>query len=200
MIPIAASPAAAARTAAPRRAAARTATFIGSPRTAGPQPRDVLRLALPSRELSERPVALRGRHAHAGEAARQRAGSLEADLDVAAGEAGEPPGRAVPRLEHQRLLDAPDQPATELEVLLPRELTEHARPVADRPRVHRAGEARGLGPFPSRVREHVEVGERQRLDQAHGLAEVRVALAGEPRDERSEEHTSELQSPCNLVC
>src|SRR5213083_313094 len=102
MIPIAASPA----------AAARTATFTGSPRTAGPQPRDVLRLALPSRELSERPVALRGRHAHAGEAARQRAGSLEADLDVAAGEAGEPPGRAVPRLEHQRLLDAPDQPAT----------------------------------------------------------------------------------------
>src|SRR5438034_10661950 len=130
MIPIAASPA----------AAARTATFTGSP----------------SRELSERPVALRGRHAHAGEAARQRAGSLEADLDVAAGEAGEPTGRAVPRLEHQRLLDAPDQPATELEVLLPRELTEHARPVADRPRVHRAGEARGLGPLPSRVRERSE--------------------------------------------
>src|SRR5881409_1013014 len=126
MIPIAASPA----------AAARTGTFTGSPSTAGPQPRGVLRLALPSRELSERPVALRGRHAHAGEAGRQRAGSLEADLDVAAGEAGEPTGRAVPRLEHQRLLDAPDQPATELEVLLPRELTEHARPAAARPRVH----------------------------------------------------------------
>src|SRR3989441_9636200 len=46
------------------------------------------------------------------------------------------------RLEHKRLLDAPDQPATELEVLLPRELAEHARPVADRPRVHRAGETR----------------------------------------------------------
>src|SRR5207247_1084836 len=38
---------------APRRPAARTATFIGSPRTAGPQPRDVLRLALqrPSRAV-----------------------------------------------------------------------------------------------------------------------------------------------------
>src|SRR5439155_24599065 len=156
----------AARTAAPRRAAARTATFIGSPRTAGARSqtrlacgcgshcgaRDVLRLALPSRELSERPVALRGRHAHAGEAARRRVGSLEADLDVAAGEAGEPPGRAVPRLEHQRLLDAPDQPATELEVLLPRELAEHARSVADRPPVHRGREARGLGPLPGRVR------------------------------------------------
>src|SRR3989442_8878382 len=97
MIPIAASPAAAARPAAPRRAAARTAAFIGSPRTAGPQPRGVLRLALPSRELSERPVALRGRHPHAGEAAPQRAGSLEADPRVAAGEAGEPPRRAGPR-------------------------------------------------------------------------------------------------------
>src|SRR5207247_10462299 len=42
---------------APRRAAARTATFPGAPRTAGPQPRRVLRLALPPRELSARAVA-----------------------------------------------------------------------------------------------------------------------------------------------
>src|SRR5205823_10370750 len=42
-----ASPTAAARTAAPRRPPARTTRITGSPRTAGPQPRDVLRLALP---------------------------------------------------------------------------------------------------------------------------------------------------------
>src|SRR2546422_2534340 len=100
MIPIAASPAAAARTAAPRRAAARTATFIGSPRTAGPQPRDVLPLALPSRELSERPVAPRGPHAHAGEAAPQPARSPQTELHLAAGGAGGPPRRAGPRLPH----------------------------------------------------------------------------------------------------
>src|SRR2546426_8102781 len=29
---------------------------------------------------------------------------------------------------------------------------------------------------------------------------VEAMKVGEPRDERSEEHTSELQSPCNLVC
>src|SRR5256885_11321292 len=32
------------------------------------------------------------------------------------------------------------------------------------------------------------------------LAHERVVALGERRDERSEEHTSELQSPCNLVC
>src|SRR5438477_381639 len=38
---------------APRRPAARTTTFIGSPRSAGPQPRDALRLALPHRGFFE---------------------------------------------------------------------------------------------------------------------------------------------------
>src|SRR5438128_197522 len=103
-------------------------SFIDSPRLR-------LRLALPSpsfdRELSQRALALRGCDAQAGEAARLRVGPLDTDLDVVAGEAGEASPRAVPRLEHQRLLDAPDHPATELEVLLPREVTEHARPVAD---------------------------------------------------------------------
>src|SRR5256884_9102140 len=127
-------------------------SFIDSPRTAG---------ARSQTRLAERAIALRGRHPHAGEAARQRAGSVESDLDVVAREAGEPSGRAVPRLEHQRLLDVPDHPATELEVFLPRELTEDARPTGDRPRVRRRGEARGLGPLPGRVREHVEIGERQ---------------------------------------
>src|SRR2546426_12044534 len=42
-----ASPSASARTAAPRRPPARTATLISSPRTAGPQPRDVLPPAPP---------------------------------------------------------------------------------------------------------------------------------------------------------
>src|SRR2546427_7401148 len=42
-----ASPAPAARTAAPRRPAARTTTSTDSPRPAGPQPRDGLRLARP---------------------------------------------------------------------------------------------------------------------------------------------------------
>src|SRR3989454_1314558 len=39
-------------------------------------------------------------------------------------------------------------------------------------------------------------GERKRGRPAAGLAHERHVAA----DERSEEHTSELQSPCNLVC
>src|SRR5256885_12045873 len=41
----------------------------------------------------------------------------------------------------------------------------------------------------------------QRGDLAHeGAADELVAVAGREEDGRSEEHTSELQSPCNLVC
>ena len=54
--------------------------------------------------------------------------------------------------------------------------------MSDRPRVHGGGEAGGLGPLPRRVREHVEVGERQLRDDGDGLVEVPVALTGEPRD------------------
>src|SRR2546426_4676653 len=35
---------------------------------------------------------------------------------------------------------------------------------------------------------------------ADGQIGCRVRRIAEPRRERSEEHTSELQSPCNLVC
>src|SRR3989454_4461196 len=37
-------------------------------------------------------------------------------------------------------------------------------------------------------------------DHARRLAQGRHALAPRPVRPRSEEHTSELQSPCNLVC
>src|SRR5256885_11622557 len=44
----------------------------------------------------------------------------------------------------------------------------------------------------------------QRQDRAPPVRDERVADGGrqlhEPRAARSEEHTSELQSPCNLVC
>src|SRR5881392_2129557 len=140
------------------------------------------RLARPLEKLAQRPVALGGGHAHAGEATGQRVGSLEAHLDVVAREAGEPTGRGLARREHQHLLEAPDEPATEVEVLPARELTEGTGSLTDRSRADGGGEAGGLGPLPRRVREHVEVGERQLLDHANGLAEVPVALAGEPHD------------------
>src|SRR2546426_8365356 len=45
-------------------------------------------------------------------------------------------------------------------------------------------------------------GRRRRARAAHRVAGARHGPAQEDpqRDERSEEHTSELQSPCNLVC
>src|SRR3989454_2199800 len=42
---------------------------------------------------------------------------------------------------------------------------------------------------------------RREVEQPHLLAQVVGQLLGLDRDRlRSEEHTSELQSPCNLVC
>src|SRR5256885_11587874 len=44
---------------------------------------------------------------------------------------------------------------------------------------------------------------RSRVAIAHGTGQRRVGVLRfdlEVMDERSEEHTSELQSPCNLVC
>src|SRR5256885_12973627 len=40
----------------------------------------------------------------------------------------------------------------------------------------------------------------QALEQAQGHALDQAVLAAEREQDRSEEHTSELQSPCNLVC
>src|SRR2546430_2045853 len=140
----------------------------------------------------------------------QRGGGLEAPLDVGAREAREPPGPALPRREHQHLLDAPDEPATEVEALPARELAQRTGPVSDRPRVHGGGEAGGLGPLPRRVREHVEGGGRQLRGDRDGLVPGPLPLArayphhvraetevrGRRReaidDPRSEEHTSEL--------
>src|SRR2546426_241105 len=66
-------------------------------------------------------------------------------------------------------------------------------------RLARRGPVRG----PSRPRR--SRGERGRPGGAHGgglLGARRLARsrARQPRRKRSEEHTSELQSPCNLVC
>src|SRR5256885_6978566 len=45
------------------------------------------------------------------------------------------------------------------------------------------------------------VGRRQHDDIGRALAEIdRVGAGGDRAGLRSEEHTSELQSPCNLVC
>src|SRR2546426_5567514 len=56
--------------------------------------------------------------------------------------------------------------------------------------------------LPRRLR--VRVAERPALPRGaqrpHRRAEALGAAPGLGRDSRSEEHTSELQSPCNLVC
>src|SRR2546426_6871265 len=57
--------------------------------------------------------------------------------------------------------------------------------------VRRRRGRRGAGDGP--LRDHARPGGGVR--RAHG-----VAREGGPADLRSEEHTSELQSPCNLVC
>src|SRR2546430_4330142 len=44
-------------------------------------------------------------------------------------------------------------------------------------------------------RDHLEAAEARHVDRFH-----RTRLAGEAREARSEEHTSELQSQSNLVC
>src|SRR5256885_10828831 len=45
----------------------------------------------------------------------------------------------------------------------------------------------------------VGLGRRELTERVAGWKE-RIASIGPARRERSEEHTSELQSPCNLVC
>src|SRR5256885_8086452 len=40
----------------------------------------------------------------------------------------------------------------------------------------------------------------ERVELAHGIERIQLADEDARRHVRSEEHTSELQSPCNLVC
>src|SRR2546426_7226764 len=63
---------------------------------------------------------------------------------------------------------------------------------ADRGSPHRAAAAPGPARTRQEMREHME----QRHLGSHGLVVSEVTLL----HVRSEEHTSELQSPCNLVC
>src|SRR3989454_7621415 len=60
----------------------------------------------------------------------------------------------------------------------------------------------GLGLYPHAVELHVGMGyarlAREEYLWARRAFEEAVGL--DPEHERSEEHTSELQSPCNLVC
>src|SRR3989454_7693209 len=60
-----------------------------------------------------------------------------------------------------------------------------------------------LFPYTTLFRSHLPAAALQRGPRADGKSEARVLapqLGAELRCERSEEHTSELQSPCNLVC
>src|SRR2546426_5760309 len=43
-------------------------------------------------------------------------------------------------------------------------------------------------------------GDRDRVSRGHPRDQDQGRLLGRPGRRRSEEHTSELQSPCNLVC
>src|SRR5256885_11604982 len=71
----------------------------------------------------------------------------------------------------------------------------------------RSHEAPGPGEaHPQLALQHGRGSQAAADDQLHGLAEELVtvvvgrAATEAAGDERSEEHTSELQSPCNLVC
>src|SRR5256885_10529965 len=55
--------------------------------------------------------------------------------------------------------------------------------------------ARGIG---NRGTKATDPGDRRHVD--HGGSAPRSFRAGLQQSSRSEEHTSELQSPCNLVC
>src|SRR5256885_10472061 len=64
---------------------------------------------------------------------------------------------------------------------------------------------RSVGSASRRARDHVDQARRDRSGgrgavDVVGLAEENDGADFLPRDVRSEEHTSELQSPCNLVC
>src|SRR5256885_11034012 len=59
-----------------------------------------------------------------------------------------------------------------------------------------------LFPYTTLFRSEVtlELGNRQRLEQFGGLRRKHKNMGKFGTSYRSEEHTSELQSPCNLVC
>src|SRR5205807_3915623 len=63
-------------------------------------------------------------------------------------------------------------------------------------RVHLPQVFDGLEPVPPRWHAHVDEGDRVRTALRHSRAGAFDSIA----TLRSEEHTSELQSPCNLVC
>src|SRR2546426_6602118 len=54
--------------------------------------------------------------------------------------------------------------------------------------------------FRSEVRLELAVFRRQGLEPAQRRGRLRRRMVRRPVCDRSEEHTSELQSPCNLVC
>src|SRR5256885_12625295 len=49
-------------------------------------------------------------------------------------------------------------------------------------------------------RVHVALAAHDELGAAHGAVAPDLGVVAVVADDRSEEHTSELQSPCNLVC
>src|SRR5439155_527181 len=107
-----ASPTAAARTAAPQRPPARTTRITDSPRTAGPQPRNVLRLALPG---------LQTRLGRRGPSPATSSGSHYQDYRLASD--GEAPAPRRPPARTTRITDSPrtarPQPRDVLRLALP---------------------------------------------------------------------------------
>src|SRR5256885_11383325 len=57
-----------------------------------------------------------------------------------------------------------------------------------------------LFPYTTLFRSHVHLDRDRDRDRLRHLLPLPVRGGAVPRPERSEEHTSELQSPCNLVC
>src|SRR5256885_14529683 len=69
-----------------------------------------------------------------------------------------------------------------------------ALPICQRPEHRRPARARPRSPRPHRASRMSERSER--IDKHCACRECGISPVGE----RSEEHTSELQSPCNIVC
>src|SRR5256885_5230604 len=81
--------------------------------------------------------------------------------------------------------------------------SERARAAVDAEGLDRIRQAAGLQPAEARQRRNHGLRRAEQISRAAIGAEL--AVAREPGDDhrgqdRSEEHTSELQSPCNLVC
>src|SRR5947208_3630872 len=107
----------------------------------------------------------------------------EHGLDEIAGEPDQPAGRTIHGLEYERFLDVPDQPASEPVALLAADVAKDTASMRDRARAEVPRSRRGLGARAGRVREDVQVGERQLADEGDGLGEVGVGLTREADDE-----------------